>query len=53
MPGLYVAGTATAGTQHGYTLSLENCHVHAARIAAALAGEPPPPAPPPLTMPEA
>ena len=52
VPGLYVAGTATAGTQHGYTLFLENCHIHAARIAAALAGEPPPPAPPPLTVPE-
>jgi len=52
VPGLYVAGTATAGTQHGYTLFLENCHIHAVRIAAALAGDTPPPEPPPLTVPE-
>jgi thioredoxin reductase (NADPH) len=52
VPGIYVAGTATAGTQHDYTLFIENCHVHAARIGAALAGEPPPPDPPPLPRPE-
>ena len=52
VPGLYAAGTSTAGTQHGYTLFIENCHIHATRIAAALAGETPPPAPPPITLPE-
>ena len=52
VPGLFVAGTASAGTQHGYTLFIENCHIHATRIAAALAGEPPPPDPPPLRLPE-
>jgi len=52
VPRLYVAGTASAGTQLGYTLFIENCHIHAVRIAAALAGEPPPPPPPPLRLPE-
>jgi len=52
VPGLYVAGTASAGTQHGYTLFIENCHIHAARIAAALAGDAPPPLPAPLSQPE-
>jgi thioredoxin reductase (NADPH) len=52
VPGLYVAGTATAGTQQSYTVFIENCHIHAQRIAAALAGEPPPSAPEPLERPE-
>ena len=52
VPGLYAAGTATVGTQIGYTLFIENCHIHAARIGAALAGEPVPPDPPPLRVPE-
>jgi thioredoxin reductase (NADPH) len=52
VPGLYVAGTASAGTQLGFSLFIENCHIHARRIAAALAGEPPPPDPPPLRVPE-
>lgn len=52
VPSLFVAGTASAGTQLGYTLFIENCHIHATRIAAALAGEPPPPDPPPLRLPE-
>ena len=43
--GLYVAGTATAGSQQSYTVFIENCHVHAERIAAALAGAPVPAAP--------
>ena len=39
VPGLYVAGTAVAGTQSSkYQLFLENCHVHVDRIAAALTG---------------
>lgn len=36
--GLYVAGTATAGTQDRFRVFIENCHVHAQRIAAAIAG---------------
>ncbi|MEM8883507.1 MAG: NAD(P)-binding domain-containing protein [Planctomycetota bacterium] len=52
VPGLYVAGTATAGTQYEFSLFIENCHIHARRIGAALAGEPPPDDPPPLTVPE-
>ena len=39
VPGLYVAGTAIGGTQSSYKVFLENCHVHADRIAAHLAGE--------------
>jgi thioredoxin reductase (NADPH) len=39
VPGLYVAGTAIGGTQSRYKVFLENCHVHAERIAAHLAGE--------------
>jgi thioredoxin reductase (NADPH) len=38
VPGLYVAGTAAAGSQKRYTLFIENCHVHVGRIAAALTG---------------
>ncbi len=52
VPGLYVAGTATAGTQHRYRVFIENCHVHAKRIVAALTGERPPEAPTPTWMPE-
>jgi thioredoxin reductase (NADPH) len=39
VPGLYVAGTATAGTQTSFAVFLENCHVHAERIAAHVAGD--------------
>ena len=43
VPGVYVAGTAVAGTQGShYKIFLENCHVHAPRIVAHLLGEPPP-----------
>ncbi|MCB0918558.1 MAG: NAD(P)-binding domain-containing protein [Actinobacteria bacterium] len=41
-PGVFVAGTATAGTQSGFRVFIENCHQHAERIAAALAGREPP-----------
>lgn len=37
--GLYVAGTATAGTQDRFRVFIENCHVHAQRITTALTGE--------------
>jgi len=50
--GLFVAGTATAGTQQSYSVFIENCHIHAARIAAALTGAPPPADPRPITRPE-
>ncbi|HEX8912501.1 MAG TPA: NAD(P)-binding domain-containing protein [Humisphaera sp.] len=36
--GLYVAGTATGGTQVRYTVFIENCHVHVERIVAAIRG---------------
>ena len=45
VPGLYVAGTAVAGTQARFRVYIENSHVHAHRIAAALNGEAPPPDP--------
>ncbi len=54
VPGLYVAGTATAGTQQsGVRVFLENCHVHADRIVASITGAPPPPTPEPEGLPEA
>ncbi|HEX9637484.1 MAG TPA: NAD(P)-binding domain-containing protein [Acidobacteriota bacterium] len=52
VPGLYVAGTVTAGTQHSYKIFIENCHIHARRIAAALSGAPPPPDAAPIAVPE-
>jgi thioredoxin reductase (NADPH) len=39
VPGLYVAGCATGGTQDKYAVFLENCHVHVPRIVASLRGE--------------
>lgn len=39
VPGIYVAGTAVAGTQDKYRVFIENCHVHAERIVAAITGE--------------
>lgn len=36
--GLYVAGTAAAGSQKSYTLFIENTHVHVGRIVQALTG---------------
>jgi len=39
---LYIAGTAAAGTQQRFKLFIENCHIHAARIALAITGENPP-----------
>ena len=34
----FVAGTAIGGTQDKYRIFIENCHVHADRIVAALTG---------------
>jgi len=42
-PGVYVAGTAAAGTQHRFKLFIENSHPHVAKIVTALTGSPPPP----------
>jgi thioredoxin reductase (NADPH) len=36
--GLYVAGTAAAGSQKRYTLFIENCHDHVGRIVASICG---------------
>ena len=52
VPGVYVAGTSVAGTQDKYRLFIENCHVHVARIVAALTGSAPPAAPVPPVSPE-
>ncbi len=38
VPGLYVAGTATAGTQQRFRVFIENCHDHAQRIASHILG---------------
>jgi len=52
VPGLYAAGTATAGTQASFKVFIENCHVHVDRILAHLTGAPPPPVPQPIARPE-
>jgi thioredoxin reductase (NADPH) len=52
VPGVFIAGTAIAGTQEKYAVFIENCHVHSERILAALTGSAPPPAPAPLERPE-
>lgn len=44
--GVFVAGTAVGGTQDQFQLFIENCHVHAQRIIAALTGQAPPSATP-------
>ena len=53
VPGAYVAGTAVAGTQGRFQVYIENSHVHAERIAAALTGSAPPPNPVLPELPEA
>ncbi|MEX2215888.1 MAG: NAD(P)-binding domain-containing protein [Phycisphaeraceae bacterium] len=40
VPGLYVAGTAAAGTQVRFRLFIENCHSHVIRLLRALTGQP-------------
>jgi thioredoxin reductase (NADPH) len=42
IPGVFVAGTAIAGTQQRYKAYIETTHGHGPRIAAALTGAPPP-----------
>ena len=39
VPGLYIAGTAAAGTQRHFRLFIENCHVHVARIVRSMTGK--------------
>jgi thioredoxin reductase (NADPH) len=52
VPGLYVAGTAAAGTQHRFKYFIENCHVHPEKIVAAIRGGQPPEEPEAPAMPE-
>ncbi len=52
VPGVYVAGTAVAGTQTTFRVFLENCHVHVDRIVAWLTGSALPPTPVPMGTPE-
>lgn len=52
VPGVYVAGTATAGTQTRFRVYLENCHDHAERIVAAITGRPPSITSPTYSLPE-
>lgn len=42
VPGVYVAGTATAGTQNTFSVFIENAHPHVERIVKAITGTPPP-----------
>lgn len=51
-PGVYVAGTATAGTQNRYTVFLENCHIHTDRIVHHLQDKAPPETPEDRQLPE-
>ena len=43
MTGLYVAGTAAAGTQKHFRLFIENCHPHVEKIVKSITGKEPPP----------
>ncbi|MCH2138414.1 MAG: NAD(P)-binding domain-containing protein [Phycisphaerales bacterium] len=51
-PDVYVAGTASAGTQGRFTVYIETSHVHADRICAAITGTSPPPTRTPRLLPE-
>lgn len=52
VPGLYIAGTATAGTQSSFMVFIENCHVHAERIVAHITGHAAPAGPVGFDRPE-
>ena len=41
VPGLYIAGTAAAGTQIRFKLFIENCHAHVVRILRHISGQDP------------
>ena len=51
--GIYVAGTAVAGTQGSFQVYIENSHVHSTRIAAHLSGQSAPETPVLPELPEA
>ena len=51
--GVYVAGTASAGSQQRFRTYIENSHVHASRITAHITGTPPPQERAPRDLPEA
>ncbi|MDG2422502.1 MAG: NAD(P)-binding domain-containing protein [Phycisphaerales bacterium] len=51
--GIFVAGTAVAGTQQRFRTYIENAHVHAGRIRAAILGTEAPVETPPRSLPEA
>ena len=40
MPGLYVAGTAAAGTQQHFEVFIETSHIHVERITTHITGRP-------------
>lgn len=40
IPGLFVAGTVTGGTQNKFTVFIENCHIHVQKIMSAITGRP-------------
>jgi thioredoxin reductase (NADPH) len=52
VPGVFVAGTAVAGTQQRFKAYIETSHGHGPRIAAAITGEPPPETPEPRVLAE-
>ena len=52
VPGIHVAGTAVAGTQGRFQVYIENSHIHAVRIAAAMSGEAAPATPGLQELPE-
>ncbi|MFW5870617.1 MAG: NAD(P)-binding domain-containing protein, partial [Candidatus Sumerlaeota bacterium] len=52
VPGLYVAGTAAAAGQNLYRVFIENCHIHARRIAAHITRKAVPESPSPQILPE-
>ena len=51
-PGIFVAGTTTAGTQGDFGVFIENSHDHGPLIAAAIAGRPAPARTPARPLPE-
>lgn len=52
VPGVYVAGTATVGTQPRFMVYIENSHIHGERIVSHIRGEAPPPPPRPIVQAE-
>ncbi len=52
VPGVFVVGTATAGTQDRFGVFIENCHDHGHRVAAAIAGRAAPADRPSRPLPE-